>query len=99
MCPLHGPGNDMNLCKVMMAQAKAMKSTWLTARRVYTGCVRFQDNKKRLAKVKELNALVANAVKEALKYNERLKSKDSSDSRKEENQEHFNFETLKIGEE
>ena len=59
----------MNLCKVMLEQAKAMKSTWLTARGGGAGRVRFQGDKKRPAEGKELSALVANAVKEVLTTN------------------------------
>ena len=80
MYPLHGPGRDMNLCKVMMAKAKAMKSTWPTARGGGAGCVSFQGAKKRPAKVKNLNSLVANAVKSFFTTNTRKKAKSSSDS-------------------
>ena len=67
--PLHGPGHDMNSCKVMLAQAKSMKSTWSTVHGGGTGHVRFQGTKKRPAKGEALNALVANAVKSVLKKN------------------------------
>ena len=42
VCPLHGPAQNMNLCKVMMAQAKSVKLTWLAARGGGAGRVRFQ---------------------------------------------------------
>ena len=46
VCPLHGTGHDMNSCKVMLAQSKSIKSTWLTACGGGAGRVRFQANKK-----------------------------------------------------
>ena len=86
----------MNSCKVMLAQAKAMKSTWLAARGG-AGCVRFQGAKKRLDEDKEMNALVASAVKLVLTTNTRENTKASSDSVSEDEQDHSNFEILKIG--
>ena len=86
VCPLHGPGQNMNMCKVMLAQAKPMKSTWSTARGGGAGCVRFQGDKKRSAEGEELNDLVANAVKSVLNTNKRKNSKGSSDSDSEYNQ-------------
>ena len=96
VCPLHGPGHDMNSCKVMLAQAKAMRSTWSTARRGGAGRVRFQGAKKRPYEDEELNALIDNAVKVVLTTKTFKKAKDSSDSVSEDYQEHFNFKTLKI---
>ena len=64
---MHGPGHDMNSCKFMMAQAKAMKSTWSTTRGGGADRVRFQGAKKRPAEDEELNYPVSNAVKEVLK--------------------------------
>ena len=61
--PLHGPGHNMDLCKFMLVQVKAMNLTWSTARSGGAGHIRFQGAKKRLAKGKELNARVVNAVK------------------------------------
>ena len=46
-----------------------------------------------------MKALLYNAVKEVLKSNKRFKAKASSESSPEDEQEHFNFEILKIGEE
>ena len=89
----------MNLCKVILSQAKAMKSTWSTACVSSAGRVRFQGAKKRLFECKELNALVAKAVKEVINTRKHLKAKTSSYSGSEDDQEQFNFETLKIGEE
>ena len=43
MCPLHGPGHDINLCNVMQAQSKAMKSTWSTTCGNGAGCMRLQN--------------------------------------------------------
>ena len=63
MRPLNGPGHEMNSYKAMLEQAKSMKSAWSTARGGGAGRVRSQVAKKRPAKGKELNALVANAVK------------------------------------
>ena len=99
MWPLHGPVQHMNLCKVIMAQTKVMKSTWSTACGRGAGRVRFQGAKKRPAEGKELNGLVSNSVKEVLKSNKRLKSKASSDSGSEDEQDKFNFKTLNNGEE
>ena len=48
---------------------------------------------------KDMNIIVATAVKEVLKTNKNLKTKASSESSSEDEQEHFKFETLKIGEE
>ena len=73
MFPLYGPGQNINLCKEMPAQAKAMKSTWLTASVVGAGNMRFHGTKKHLAKGEELNDLVTNAVKDILKPNKRVK--------------------------
>ena len=58
----------MNLYKVILAQAKSMKPMWLTSRGS-AGHVRFQGAKKRLAKIEELNALFANAVKSVINTN------------------------------
>ena len=91
MCPLHGPGNDINSCKVMMEQAKSMKLTWSTACRRVAGCLRFQGAKKRPAKVEDLNDLVTNAVKVVLKPNKRKRAKVSSKSISEYEQEHYNL--------
>ena len=97
MWPLHGPVHDMNFCKVMLAQAKAMKCTWLTACGSGAGRVRFQGAKKRLDEVKELNSLVANTVKAVLTTNTHKKAKALSESGSEDDKYHFNFESLKIG--
>ena len=73
--PLNGTGNDMNSCKVMLAQAKAMKSTWLDACGGGAVRVRFKDAKKRPAEVEELNAIFSNAVKAVLTKNTRKSSR------------------------
>ena len=57
----------MNYCKVSQAQAKTTELTWLNARGSGAGSVQLHGTKKRLAKGKELNSLVTNAVKEVLK--------------------------------
>ena len=67
VCPLHVPEHDMNLCKVMLPQAKAMKLTWSTDRSGGAGRVRFQGNNNLPAKIKDMNSLVSNAVKEFIK--------------------------------
>ena len=67
LCPLNGPRHDMNLCKVMQEQSKAMKLTWSTDCGSGACYVRFQGAKKRPAKGQELNALLVNVVKEVLK--------------------------------
>ena len=97
--PLHVPGHDMNLFKVILAQSKAMKLTWSTNISGGEVSVRFQGAKKRPAKGEELNSLVSNAVKEVCKINKILKAKASRDSGSEDEQENFNFDTPKIGEE
>ena len=51
----------------MQAQSKAIKSTWLTNCGGRSGHVRLQGNKKRPAKGKDPNDIVANTVKEVLK--------------------------------
>ena len=78
--PLHGPGHNMNLSKVMLVQAKAMKLTWSTTCGVGAVRVRFQGAKKRLDEDEELNYLVANVVKAVPNNNKLKKSKASSDS-------------------
>ena len=83
----------------MQAQAKAMNSTWSTARGGGAVCVRFQCTNKCPTKGEELNDLVTNSVKEIRKTDKRLKSKDKNNFVLEEEQEIFNFEDLNIGEE
>ena len=61
---MHGPGHDMNSCKVVLEQSKSMKSNSSTARGGSTGRVKFQGTRKRPAKGEELNTLVSDAVKE-----------------------------------
>ena len=99
VCPLHVPGHDMNSRKVMLAQAKGMKLTWLTVFGSGAGRIRLQGAKKRPNKGEKLNDLVANVVKTVFTTNKHKKAKALSDSGSEEEQENFNFETLKIGEE
>ena len=67
MCPMHDPGNDMNLCKIMLAQVKYMKLICSNACGGSAGHVTFQGAKKRPAEGEELNALVVNGIKEVLK--------------------------------
>ena len=67
MCPQHGPGHDMNSCKVIQKQAKYMKAKWSTANGGGEGYMRFQVDKKRMAKGIVLNDLVASVVKYTLK--------------------------------
>ena len=61
MCPLHGTITDMNSCKLVQVQAKAMK--WTCSN--YCGgriCrVRFQGTKKHPAEGQDLNTLVDSA--------------------------------------
>ena len=89
----------MNSWKVILEQTKAMKFTWSTARGGSAGHIRFQGAKKRPAEGKDLNAILYNAVIEVIKSNRHLNYKAPSNSGSEDKQEHFNFETLKIGEE
>ena len=58
--------HNMKLCKVILEQSKAMKLTWSTACSGGAGRVRFQGDKKRPDKGKDLNALVSNTVKEVI---------------------------------
>ena len=60
---LHGPGYDTNLFKIMLAQARAMKST--CSNDCGGGAVRvgFQGAKNRLDEGEDLNDILANAVK------------------------------------
>ena len=83
--------------KVVLAQAKAMKSNWLTACGGRAGRVRFQGANKCPAEGKDMNVHVYHSVKEFLKYNKYFKAKASNDSGSEDEQDHFNFETLNIG--
>ena len=84
----------MNSCKIMLVQAKSMKSIWLTACGGGAGRVRFQGAKKRPAKGKELNDLVANAVKSVFTTSTRKQAKDLSELVSEDDQDHFNFEKV-----
>ena len=70
----------MESYKVMLAQAKATKYTFLTACGGGAGRERFQGAKKRLAKGEYLNAFVANAINVFLKNNKIFKAKASSES-------------------
>ena len=99
MCPLYGPRHYMNLCKAMQAQAKAMRLTWLNACDGRAGYVRFQGAKKRLAKVKEMNALVSNVVKEVIEAKKHEKYTADHNFGSDKNLENFNFKNLSIGEE
>ena len=83
----------------MLVQYKAMKLTWSTARGSGAGRVRFQGAKKRPAEGEYMNSLVAHSVKVVFNINKSLNYKVSSDSGSEDKQDHFNLETLKIGEE
>ena len=76
-----------------------MNSTWLNACGGGAGRLRSQGVKKRPDEGEDLNALVANTAKAVLTTNKRKKAKALSESGLEDDQEHFNFETLKIGSE
>ena len=65
----------MNLCKVMQAQAKAMRSTCLAAHSGIAGRARFHVTNNSPAEGKELNNFVTNAVKEIIKSNNLVKAK------------------------
>ena len=64
---MHGPGHNLKTCKLMHAQSKAMKLTWSTTCGGIICCVQFQGANKCPTKVQELNALVANELKEVIK--------------------------------
>ena len=89
MCPIHGPGNDMNLFKVIQSQSKSMKSTWLTSRGGGSGCVQLQGAKKRLDKGQYMNSLVASTVSDVLKHTNHAKSATMYDSGLEDDTENF----------
>ena len=63
VCPLCGPLHDMNSCKLMQAQAKAMSSTWSISRGGGGGRVQFQGTKKHPAEGQKLNTIVVDVVK------------------------------------
>ena len=81
VCPMHGPGNYMNSCKVILAQAKAMKSTWSTSCGGVAGRVRFQGAKKRPPEGEERDDIVANKLKSVLNTNKCLTANASIESR------------------
>ena len=83
----------------MQSQDKAMNLTWLAPRGGGSGCKRFQGTKKRPDIGKYLNSIVTSTVKEPPKQNKCLKAKAENEFGSEEEQENFNFEHLKIGEE
>lgn len=61
-CPLHDTdGHDMSECKVMLNQAKKMRSTWSN---------RTSESKKHAKNKDELHSLIADAVERALKTGE-----------------------------
>ena len=97
ICPLHGPGHDMNLCKVMQAQAKSMNLTWSTASVSGACCIRFQGAKNCPAEVQELNSLLANVVQWVLNQNKRAKTVATHDCVSEGDPENFNLKSLSIG--
>ena len=80
MCPLPGPGNDIESCKVMQVQDKYMKQTRSAACGGGAGYMRFQGTKKLLTEGQQLNALVANTVKEVIKQNKCSKATDEHES-------------------
>ena len=97
VCPLHGPGNDINLFKVMQAQAKAMKSIWLIDCSGGSGWVRLQGDKKRPAEGQELNTILDNVVKEFLNQNKCEKATSTQKYGLEEEPENFDFEKSALG--
>ena len=69
ICPLYVHGHDMNLYKVMQAQANPMKGTWF-----YAWAKNWSDDGE------ELNTSVASAVAKAMKITKKKLQKDSSES-------------------
>ena len=70
-CPLHDTdGHDISECKVMISQAKKMRSAWSN---------RSYDSKKNTQKKEELHSLIAHAVERALKTDASGKKRDRSD--------------------
>ena len=88
----------MNSCKVVQAQYKAKKLTWLTYCGGGAGFVQLQCAKKCLNEVQELNSLVVSAVSEVLKQNKRAKDTAAHDSGLEDDPNNFNIKTLNIKE-
>ena len=76
---MNGPGHNINLYKVMQAQAKYMKAIWLYAHGRRSHC-KFMGAKKNSSDGKELNTLTASTVAKALKTNKKRKAKAKDDS-------------------
>ena len=65
-CPMHGPGENKNLCKVIQAQDEYLKATRFSfCRRLV--CVNFVSNKKHSSDGKQLENAIASTVAKALK--------------------------------
>ena len=74
----------MNSFNVMQTQARAMKLNWFTLHGSGSDSMHFQGAKKRSDEVQDMNALVANALKEVLKSNKREKYTAAHESGLEE---------------
>ena len=74
-----------------------MKLNWLTACGCGAGCVRFQGTKKLTAEGKELNALVANAVKSVLNKNTRKRPRSQVTSAQKKSRNNSTLKTSRLG--
>ena len=97
VCLLHGLGHDMSLCKVILAQSKAMKSTWSTARDGGAGRVRFQGLRSARPMAKSQMILLPTRSKHFWNQINRREPRTQVIQKPEDEKEHYNFETLKIG--
>ena len=88
----------MSSCKVMQAQAKYIKATWVYSHGgVGGGHVKLVGAKKRLADDKQLNTPVSSAVVKAPKMNKKSKDKAMDDYNSQDYSEHFHFKKFDIG--
>ena len=75
---LHGPGHDMNLCKVIQYQSKCIKVDWLSTHgRGLRGNT--AGAKKCLADGKHMNTIIVSYVSKAIKPKKNNKAKAKYD--------------------
>ena len=81
--------HDINLLKVMQAHSKSMTGGWYFTQVV--GCrMKFTGAKNHSARCEELNTLTASSMDKDMKMTKKSKAKDTSDSEKKPEEEHFN---------
>ena len=80
----------MNLCKVVYAQYKYMKATWLYSHKG-GGRVKLMRSSKRSTDGGDLNTLIAYTMSKPIKYKNKSKSKAKDESNSDDESEHFNF--------